>query len=70
VPAAADDRDPPDQQPVAVKRYDFDADEVDGELQTPGFVFVTGDAAQARLRSLIEIPSSLEPSMTKMIEDL
>jgi RNA polymerase sigma factor (sigma-70 family) len=70
VPAPGDDADTSDQQPVAVKRYDFDADEVDGELQTPGLVVVTGNAAQARLGSLIEIPSSLEPSMTKMLEDL
>jgi RNA polymerase sigma factor (sigma-70 family) len=70
VPTPAEDADQPSQRPVAVKRYDFDADEVEGELQTPGLVFVTGDAAQGRLGSLIEIPSSLEPSMTKMIEDL
>jgi RNA polymerase sigma-70 factor, ECF subfamily len=70
VPAPGDDGDTSDRRPVAVKRYDFDADEVDGELQRPGIVFVTGDASQARLGSLIEIPSSLEPSMTKMIEDL
>jgi len=59
-----------DDAPAAVKRLDFEEDEVEGELQQPGIILIDGDPRQRRLGSLIEIPRSFEPSMTKMIEDL
>jgi len=59
-----------DDEPVAVKRMDFDEDEVEGDLQRPGIILIDGDPREKRLGSLIEIPRSFEPSMTKMIEDL
>jgi len=57
-------------QPAAVQRLEFDPDQVEGTLQRPGDARVDGDPAHARFRTLIEIPASFEPSMTKMIEDL
>lgn len=60
----------PDDEPVAVKRMDFEEDEVEGDLQRPGIILIDGDPREKRLGSLIEIPRSFEPSMTKMIEDL
>jgi len=59
-----------DDAPVAVKRLDFEEDEVEGDLQQPGIILIDGNPRQKRLGSLIEIPRSFEPSMTKMIEDL
>lgn len=64
-PVEADDQ----AKPEAVKRLDFDDDEVPGELEKPGFIFVTGSPREAKLGSLIEIPRSLWPSMEKMVED-
>ncbi|HEX2657560.1 MAG TPA: sigma-70 family RNA polymerase sigma factor, partial [Polyangia bacterium] len=64
-PAEADDA----PKPEAVKRMDFDDDEVAGELEKPGFIFVTGSPREEKLGSLIEIPRSLWPSMEKMVED-
>jgi RNA polymerase sigma factor (sigma-70 family) len=57
-------------EPAAVKRMDFEEDEVEGALQRPGIMLIDGDPREKRLGSLIEIPRSFEPSMTKMIEDL
>jgi len=59
-----------DDAPVAVRHMDFDEDEVEGELQRPGMILIDGDPRERRMGSLIEIPRSFEPSMTKMIEDL
>lgn len=59
-----------EEAPVAVKRLDFEEDEVEGELQRPGIILIDGDPRERRLGSLIEIPRSFAPSMTKMIEDL
>jgi len=56
--------------PVAVKRIDYEDDEVDGELQQPGIILIDGDPREKRMGSLIEIPRSFEPSMAKMMEDL
>jgi len=59
-----------DDAPAAVRHMEFDEDEVEGELQRPGMILIDGDPRQRRMGSLIEIPRSFEPSMTKMIEDL
>ena len=56
-------------KPEAVKRLDFENDEVTGELEKPGLTFVIGNPREAKLGSLIEIPRSLWPSMEKMVED-
>ena len=64
--AGADD----DGAPVAVRRLAFDEDEVTGDLKRPGSALVTGDPGRESFESLIEIPASFEPSMTKMIEDM
>ena len=56
-------------KPEAVKRLDFENDEVTGDLEKPGFTFVIGNPREAKLGSLIEIPRSLWPSMEKMVED-
>jgi len=66
-----DDSAQPDggEKPVAVKQYDFEDDQVEGEMQQPGFIFVTGNPREAKLGSLIEIPRSFWPSMVKMVED-
>jgi len=63
--AAADDA-----APAAVRRLAFDEDEVTGDLQRPGTAVVTGDPGRETFDSLIEIPASFEPSLTKMIEDM
>ena len=59
-----------DRAPVAVQRLSFDQDDVVGDLKQPGSVVVSGDPQRQRFESLIEIPASFEPSMTKMIEDM
>jgi len=59
-----------DDAPAAVERMDFDEDQVEGDLQRPGIMLIDGDPRERRVGSLIEIPRSFEPSMTKMIEDL
>ncbi|HEY4185532.1 MAG TPA: hypothetical protein VGP07_10705, partial [Polyangia bacterium] len=71
-PAVAPAPDQGDRQgdDAAVKHLDFDDDEIPGELQRPGVVLVTGSPRDRKLGSLIEIPVSFEPSMTKMIEDM
>jgi len=55
---------------AAVRHLTFDEDEVPGDLKHPGGVVVTGEPGRQRFESLIEIPASFEPSMTKMIEDM
>lgn len=72
--ANQDEKDQQDEKadsakPQAVKHYDFEADEVEGELQQPGVTLVMGTPREAKLGSLIEIPRAFWPSMAKMIED-
>jgi RNA polymerase sigma-70 factor (ECF subfamily) len=54
----------------AVKRFDFDDDEVAGDLQRPDDLLLLGAPAKLRQPSLLEIPSSFTPALIKMIEDL
>jgi RNA polymerase sigma factor (sigma-70 family) len=56
-------------KPEAVRRFEFENDDITGEMQQPGFIFITGDPREVKMGSLIEIPRSFEQSMTKMIED-
>jgi RNA polymerase sigma-70 factor (ECF subfamily) len=71
-PAAAPANPAADEAAAAsvVQRFDFDSDEVDGEIHRPGIILLTGDPARVKMGSLIEIPASFAPSMTKMIEDM
>jgi len=59
-----------DDAPAAVRRLAFEDDEVTGDLKSPGSVLVTGEPHRQTFDSLIEIPASFEPAMTKMIEDM
>jgi RNA polymerase sigma factor (sigma-70 family) len=56
-------------KPLPVQRFVFDGDEVTGDQQQPGILLVNGTPREAKLDSLIEIPRSFLPSMTKMVED-
>jgi RNA polymerase sigma factor (sigma-70 family) len=53
----------------APQRYDFEDDQVDGEIQRPDGDFVPG-ARPVRHSSLIEIPGSFVASVIKSVEDL
>jgi DNA-directed RNA polymerase specialized sigma24 family protein len=64
---------PPRPQPApahpGVQRYDFEDDEVSGEIQRPDEIFVDV-ARKAKHPSLIEIPRDFVPAVAKSVEDL
>jgi DNA-directed RNA polymerase specialized sigma24 family protein len=53
----------------AVQRYDFDDDEVSGEIQMPDPLVVDG-VAKVKHASLIEIPRDFVAAVAKSVEDL
>jgi RNA polymerase sigma-70 factor (ECF subfamily) len=55
--------------PVAVQRYSYDDDEVEGELQRPDDVLVPSTAASHQ-GSLIELRRHFVPEILKTLEDL
>ena len=68
-PAAVRSR-PAPAQDAAVKRFDFEVDEVNGEILDAGGTDVRGDPRIARHESLIEIPGSFATALTRSIEEL
>ncbi|MBC8133505.1 MAG: sigma-70 family RNA polymerase sigma factor [Deltaproteobacteria bacterium] len=59
-----------EQESLAVKRYDFENDDIEGELKRPHIEHLVGDAPEAVHSSLIEVPRSFVPAIGKMLEDL
>ncbi len=53
----------------AVKHYDFEDDQVEGDLQRPDGLLINS-IARAEQKSLIEIPRNFIPEMIKTFEDL
>jgi len=51
------------------KVYDFEQDNVEGEIQRPDGIIVEGQPQRLTWDSLIEIPANFVPSFQKMIED-
>ena len=74
-PAFADDSQssasPPDQSQAATPttRFDFDVDQVEGDIQRPDGELITS-IEQAKEESLIEIRRNFVPEIVKMLEDL
>lgn len=68
VPARA--RPSTDAASAAVQRFNYDDDDVVGDLKRPGTEPVMGDPGRSQHVSLIEIPRSFEPALTKMLEDI
>jgi DNA-directed RNA polymerase specialized sigma24 family protein len=60
----------PDEPPKAIQHFDFDNDQVVGDLQRPDGIDVDGPAARADHRSLIEIPGSFIGPLVRTLEDL
>ncbi|MEP6651917.1 MAG: sigma-70 family RNA polymerase sigma factor [Myxococcales bacterium] len=54
----------------AVQRFQYDDDDLVGDLRRPMIEALRGAPALAHYLSLIEIPRSFEPALTKMLEDL
>ena len=49
--------------------FDFEDDDVEGEIRRPDEELVPGGPAPAKLHSLIEIPENFVAQFEKMIED-
>ena len=60
----------PAAPPRAIQRYDFDDDDVSGNLQRPDDDIVTGAPGRAPHGSLIEIPGSFTAELVRTFEDL
>jgi hypothetical protein len=60
---------PTEDQAAAVRRYEFDNDEVEGDLARPDGVHVPGDPV-VKHASLIEIRREFVTEIAKMLEDL
>jgi RNA polymerase sigma factor (sigma-70 family) len=60
----------PPASPRAIQRFDFDNDQVIGDLQRPDGVDVAGAPPPAGHRSLIEIPGSFAVALVRTLEDL
>jgi hypothetical protein len=60
---------PPAPPPPAVRRYDFEDDQVDGDISRPDGVIIDADH-KARHPSLIEIPGDFVAAVAKSVEDL
>lgn len=56
--------------PRSVTRFDFEADQLVGDLQRPDGYDIAGSAARARQPSLIEIPSSFVPAIAQSLQDI
>jgi DNA-directed RNA polymerase specialized sigma24 family protein len=56
--------------PRAVERFQFDDDDITGDLQRPNDEQVTGAPAHLRHSSLIEIPGSFTAAFVRTFEDL
>jgi RNA polymerase sigma factor (sigma-70 family) len=69
-PADAPAASAPQPKPPAPRRYDFDDDEVVGDLQRPLEELVVAPARPAHHPSLIEIPDSFTANVIKSVEDL
>jgi hypothetical protein len=67
-PAAVAPQPQPPARP-AVQRYDFDDDEVTGEIQAPDEIVVPG-RGKVKHASLIEIPGDFVNAVAKSVEDL
>lgn len=61
---------PPVDPPKAVQHFDFENDDVSGELQRPDGELIPGAPAGARHFSLIEIPGSFIAALVRTMEDL
>jgi DNA-directed RNA polymerase specialized sigma24 family protein len=61
---------PAGPRPAATTRFDFEDDDVIGDLQVPGDDLVMGPPGRAPRPSLIEIPSSFLPAIARMLEEL
>ncbi len=61
---------PPKDPPKAVQHFDFDDDDVSGDLQRPDGDVIPGAPAQALHFSLIEIPGSFIAALVRTLEDL
>jgi RNA polymerase sigma factor (sigma-70 family) len=61
---------PPVDPPKAVQHFDFDDDDVGGDLQRPDGDVIPGAPARARQFSLIEIPGSFIAALVRTLEDL
>lgn len=57
------------QAPPAVSHYDFEDDQVEGDLQRPDGELISS-IPKAKQKSLIEIRRNFIPEILKMIEDL
>jgi hypothetical protein len=68
VPAPAKTPEPA-PRPPAPRRYDFDDDEIVGDLQRPDGVVLV-EPPRVRHSSLIEIPDSFTAAVVKSVEDL
>jgi len=55
---------------TAVRRFDFDEDEVTGELQRPDGVSLSGDPVRPRQPSLIEIRREFQSELQKTLEEI
>ncbi|MBN2573593.1 MAG: hypothetical protein JXP73_03435 [Deltaproteobacteria bacterium] len=66
--AAAEDSSPA-PAPSAVTHYDFEDDQVEGDLQRPDGELISS-IPKAKQKSLIEIRRDFIPEILKMIEDL
>jgi RNA polymerase sigma factor (sigma-70 family) len=60
----------PTPRPAGAIRFDFEDDDVTGDLHNPGDFVVIGPPGRPGHASLIEIPSSFLPAVAKMIEEL
>jgi hypothetical protein len=59
----------PAKDPAAVTHYDFDDDQVEGDLQRPDGDLISS-IQKAKQPSLIEIRKDFIPEILKMIDDL
>jgi hypothetical protein len=62
-------RHPISRRPPPTTRFDFDDDQVEGDIQRPDGELITS-IEQAKEKSLIEIRRNFVPEIVKMIEDL
>jgi RNA polymerase sigma factor (sigma-70 family) len=60
----------PVDAPKAVQHFDFDDDDVSGDLQRPDGDVIPGAPPRARQFSLIEIPGSFIAALVRTLEDL
>jgi RNA polymerase sigma factor (sigma-70 family) len=56
--------------PRSVTRFEFEADQLVGDLQRPDGDHIAGPAARGRQPSLIEIPSSFVPAIAQSLQEI